>query len=74
MTMSYLQWDYKITMWQDEYISKHDNEYTCWDYNGEFITIVPDREQARTVITDYRDLIKRSQHGQVIRQLTSVKQ
>lgn len=50
-------------MWQDDYISKRDNDFVCWDHLGEFIATCSDRESARATITEYSEIIKRKYYA-----------
>ncbi len=59
-------------MWQDDYISERDGEYVCWDAEGEFIAIGSDRTEARQIITDYADIIKRKEHERIIQRVNGV--
>ena len=61
-------------MWQDDFISKCDNSYICWDVKGEFVALCGDRESARATITEYSDIIKRKRHEQSLQQPIRVKQ
>jgi len=40
-------------MWQDEFISKRDGDFVCWDQNGEFIATAYTLIQARLLLTEY---------------------
>lgn len=58
-------------MWQDDYISKRDNEYVCWDAKGEFITIEKDIDSARETITNYAKRVS-EKNERTIQQLDGV--
>ena len=53
-------------MWQDDFISKRDGSYICWDAEGEFVALCSDLESARATITEYSDTIKRKRHEQFV--------
>jgi len=55
-------------MWQDDYISLRDNCYVCWDYEGEYIADTKTYKEAVTVITNYKDIIKREHNERIIQQ------
>lgn len=61
-------------MWQDKYISERDGEFVCWDREGEFITSVHTRQEARKIITEYKDGIERKKNANTIQQFTGTKQ
>ena len=58
-------------MWQDEFFSKRDNHYVCWDCCGEFIALCITKEQAREIISNYKDTFKRRQEQKTIQDINS---
>ena len=61
-------------MWQDDYITRCDGDFICWDNEGEYLASSATISEARQVITNYKDIIQRKQHGRTIQEFIESEQ